>query len=207
MPDEAATPTILLDQARALVQTEEARFTSSQSRATALLAVAGVIAGLGGGILGGLDNRDYHLQVRIDGIEFSLILVAAVIFGAVAIVTLLWSGATALGVLRKEPEKESKAKELSEILKTQFPTMLDLAPADSARALLSLLSGQHGAIRKINKQTNEALKQAGRLLGIAVAFGLLLSVLVLFGTTARHQKVYVVEEAGTENARPDQEPR
>jgi hypothetical protein len=52
--DPSAAPTLQLEQARALVEIEESRFAAAQSRATALLGVTGVLAGIGGGTLAGL---------------------------------------------------------------------------------------------------------------------------------------------------------
>jgi hypothetical protein len=191
--DKSSTPNFLVEQARMLVQTEEARFAASQSRATALLAVAGVIAGIGGGILTGIDGRDFH-SIELGGAEVPIVLAAVLVVGAISIVALLSSAAIAIGALRKTPEPESKAKELTQILKTQFPSWLDKTAPESAGFLLSLLTGQRERVRTANKQVNMALTQASRRLGIAVASGLILSVIVLFGTSAKDQRVQLVRD-------------
>lgn len=196
VPDDSATPTLLVEQARAFVQAEEARFAASQSRATALLAVAGVIASLGGGVLTGLDGRHYDLSVRVNGAEIPVVLALVIAVGAVAIVTLLWSGATAIGALREEPESESKSNILASLVKHQFPTWLSEATTQSSGLLLALLAGQRDAVREANTRVNDAIKRAARLLGVAVASGLLLSVILLFGTTAKHRQVYLVKDSG-----------
>jgi hypothetical protein len=188
-----------------LVQTEEARFAASQSRATALLAVAGVIAGIGGGILTGIDGRNFH-SIRLGGAEIPIILVAVIVVGAISIIALLSSAAIAIGALRKTPEPESKAKELTQILKTQFPSWLDKTAPESARFLLSLLTGQRERVRTANKQVNTALTRASRRLGIAVASGLALSVIVLFGTSVKNEQVHLVSE-GTKSSMPSEDSR
>lgn len=88
----ADTPSLVVEQARALVQSEEARFSGARTRATTLLAVGGVIAGLGGNILAGLDGRQYPWPINVFGIEIPISLVLVCIFGAASIGLLIWSG-------------------------------------------------------------------------------------------------------------------
>jgi len=177
-----------------LVQTEEARFAASQSRATALLAVTGVIAGIGGGILAGIDGRNFH-TITLGGATIPIVLAAVIAVGAISIIALLWAGAASIGALRKKPEAESKSRELTEILGSQFPSWLSKAPSESASLLLALLAGQLDRVRKANRQVNDALTQASRMLGIAVASGLILSVIVLFGTSAKEQWLHLAGES------------
>jgi len=117
--DPSATPALLTEQARALVQTEEARIAASQSRATALLAVAGVIASVGGGVLAGLDGRDFALPLDVFGEQVSAVLVAACLTGAIAISCLVWSGILAIGALQERLDPQPQ--KLTPVVKNSSP--------------------------------------------------------------------------------------
>jgi len=189
--DVAATPGLVMEQARSLVQTEEARFAAAQSRATTLLAVGGVIAGLGVGVLTGLDGRSFRLPIQIAGVEISIVLVLACVTGVVAIVSLLWFGTAAMGVLQEKPDPQPQ--KLVPVVKRQFPGMLGQGAAESTRVLLPLLVHQLEVVQAATEKVDNGLRLSARLLGIAVVAGLVLAVLILFGSTTQEQHVLSVE--------------
>ena len=76
----------------------------------------------------------------------SLAAVAAVLFGVVPTVALLFSAILAIGVLHVEPERRATA--LVDVAQSQFPTMLADTPAATARALLALLGHQYAGTQK-----------------------------------------------------------
>jgi hypothetical protein len=193
-PDQTTTPTLVVEQARMLVQAEEARFSSAQSRATTLLALAGVLATLGGAVLTGLDGRDYELVVNLFGVDVSLVLIAVCVAGALAIGALLRGTAIAIGALQKKPDPRPDL--LTTVVKDQFPTMLDQEPLDSSRFLLSLLTKRLELVQEAARDVTDAMRTAVRALAVAVVAGLVLSVIVLIGTTAKDHQVYLVKENG-----------
>jgi hypothetical protein len=182
-PEDSATPALLVEQARALVQTEEARFAAVQTKTTTLLAVAGVLSGIGGGILASLNGRAYS--------PFVLLLVA--LLGLIAAGALLWSGAVAIGALKKKPEPEPKSKQLTKVIRDRFPPLLDKDPQEAALAVLPMLAKQHGRVHKASEEVNEGFRQASRALAIAVGTGLMMSLLIVFGATSKPQEVQLVK--------------
>jgi hypothetical protein len=191
-PDQAATATLLVDQARAFVQIEESRFAAAQARATTLLAVAGVLAGIGAGVLSGLSGREYA-STAIGGNEIPFVYWSVRLLGGLAIGTLLWSAATALGALKKEPESRRKAEELDNYLNEEALLMLRESPAQAADSLLTLLGGQREHVHASTAKVDEGFKSAARFLGFAVASGLTMVLLVVIGTTSKPQEVHLIE--------------
>lgn len=183
LPKESATAAMLVEQARALVQIEESRFAAVQTKTTTLLAVVGVVASIGGGLATGLNRPDYAVPV------FALVL----LFGSIAGGVLLWSGAVALGALKKTPEPEPKSEQLMKVIRDRFPPLLDKEPEEAALALLPILAKQHSRVHKASEEVHKAFKQATRGLGLAVLSGLVMALLVVFGTTSKPQEVELVK--------------
>jgi hypothetical protein len=186
------TPALLVEQARALVQSEESRFSAAQARVSALLAVVGVLGGIGGSVLTGLDGRAYA-GLRLGGSSLPIVHLLVILFGLVAIGALLWSAATAIGALKEQPEPSSKSEELDQLVETAFPQVLATSSSQAAIFLISFLAGQRKLLREASGEVDEAFERATRVLGIAVASGLFLSLAVLFGTSGKPQQVYLVQ--------------
>lgn len=185
-PEHSSSPGLLVEHARALVEIEDSRFASAQARVTALLAVNGVIGGIGGSFLAGLGGRDYS----------SPVLIAAGALGAIAIGMLIWSAFLAVASLKKEPEPERQSKRLANIIKHRLPSLVDQPPENAAHStLLPLLAKQHELIHKASEEIHEAFERATRTLGIAVASGLVMAVVIVLGAPSKAQEVRLVEES------------
>ena len=196
-PPANETPTLLVEQARALVQSEESRFSAAQTRVTALLAVTGVLGGIGGGILTGLDGRGYA-SVRLGASNLPIVHLLVILFGLIAIGALLWAAATAIGALKEQPEPPSKSEELDQLVESAFPLVLSRTPTQAASFLIAFLGGQRKLLREASGEVDKAFERATRVLGIAVASGLFLSLIVLFGTAGKPQQVYLVHGQGSD---------
>ncbi len=183
LPKESATAAMLVEQARTLVQIEESRFAAVQTKTTTLLAVVGVVASIGGGLAAGLNGREFAFLVSI----------FAILFGSLAAGMLLWSGAVALGALKKTPEPTPKAEQLMKVIRDRFPPLLDKEPGEAALALLPILAKQHSRVHKASEEVHKAFKQASRGLGIAVLSGMIMAALVVFGATSKPQEVHLVK--------------
>lgn len=204
LSDDAAIPVLLIEHARALVQVQEDRFAAAQARATALLAVTGVLAGVGGGFLAGFEIRDYGLLMQ---------LVLAVL-AFVALGTLLWSAGLAVAVLKREAESDPprkrgdegqksdspRAPDLHEILQDGLPLLLDKRPEEAAESLLAILARQQGKIHRNCQEVHDGFRRAGRVLTVAVVCGLFLSFLVVFARAGDPQEVRLVEAGRIEPA-------
>jgi hypothetical protein len=191
-PDASATPALLVEHARAMAQSEEARLAAAQSRATALLAVAGVLAGLGSGLLARIDGRDYA-SAAIAGSEIPLVQGLVIASGVIAISTLLWSAASVVGALRTAPEPESQAEELDRFLENDVKTMLAETPSQAAESVIAMLAEQRLLIRIAGKEVDEAFERAIRMLGIALLFGLLLATIVVLATSEKPRQVHLAD--------------
>jgi predicted ATP-grasp superfamily ATP-dependent carboligase len=88
----ATTPTLILDEAGALVAAEQARFSALQAQATTIIAAVGVMAGIGATLLAGLQGRRFEAVVLLLGTPVSLVLIAAVLVGILTITGLLAAG-------------------------------------------------------------------------------------------------------------------
>jgi hypothetical protein len=184
------TPTLLVEQARALVSTEEGRFAALQSLATTLLAVIGVVATIGATLLAGLHGRIYELVVSVAGLHISLVAVGAIAVGVLSLGALLSSGTVAIGVLRRTPDAAPEI--LVAVVGDQFPGMLQDAPEVSGQALLALLAHQLAELQYANRSLRNALSAVVQRLAIAVVSGLVLAVIVMLGTASTVQDTHVV---------------
>lgn len=186
--NSSITAGLVTEQARALVQIEEARFAGVQSRAIALLAAAGVIASVGGSVLTRLGDREFGLPLSIFDKEISLVFIAACLTGGIAIFALLGSAAVALVALQKNPDPEPQR--LIHVVNEQFPSMLSQEAAESSRLILLLLAGQLELVQEAIEKLNGALKGCVRLLSLALASGFALYAIVLFGTRSADQSTH-----------------
>jgi hypothetical protein len=184
------TPTLLIEQARALVSTEEGRFAALQSLATTLLAVIGVVATIGATLLAGLHGRIYELVVSVAGLHISLVAVVAIAVGVLSLGALLSSGTVAIGVLRRTPDAAPEI--LVAVVGDQFPGMLQDAPEVSGQALLALLAHQLAELQHANRSLRNALSAVVQRLAIAVVSGLVLAVILMLGTASTVQDTHVV---------------
>lgn len=201
--DPSGTPTLLLEQARALVGMEESRFAASQTRATALLAVTGVLAGIGGTIFAGVKDTDYS----------PLVLLLAGALALASFAALLWTAFLAIGSLQRtpefEPEPEGEAgqgggrqrkREKAELadVSDELTSVLDLPPQEAAQALLPILAKQTRRIHGNTEDIHDSFNKATRGLAIAVFTGLVMSLLVVFGRAGEPQEVRLVEKANNQ---------
>lgn len=184
------SPPLLIEQARALVSTEEGRFAALQALATTLLAVIGVVATIGATLLAGLHGRAYELIVRVAGLHISLVALGAIAVGALSLGALLSSGAVAIGVLRRTPDPAPGM--LVAVVGVQFPEMLEDAPEVSGRALLTLLAHQLAELQNANRGLRNALQAVVQRLAIALVSGLVLAVILMLGTASTVQDTHLV---------------
>lgn len=183
LPQESASATLLVEQARALVQIEEGRFAAAQTKTTTLLAVVGVVASIGGGLVVGLNGREYT----------ALVFILMALSGFIATGALLWSGAIALGALKKTPEPAPKSEKLTKVISNGFAPLLDQESEQAALVLLPIIAKQHGRVHKASEEVHEGFKQASRVLSIAVISGLFMALLVVLGATGKPQEVRLVK--------------
>jgi hypothetical protein len=188
--EDAATPTLIVEQARALVEAEEGRFVALQTQATTILAVIGVVASIGATFLAGFHGHRYEVVVHVLGLSISLVLIAAIVIGSIAIVGLLVAGVFAIGALRTDPDPARHG--LVAVVDAQFPGMLEDRPAQSAHVLLTLFAHQLAVRQKANARVREGLRLAITLLGLAVVSGLALAVLLTAGTASTVQETHLI---------------
>jgi hypothetical protein len=184
------SPTLLIEQARALVSTEEGRFAALQSLATTLLAVIGVVATIGATLLAGLHGRVYELIVSIAGLHVSLVALGAIAVGLLSLGALLSSGTVAIGVLRRTPDPAPEM--LVAVVGDQFPGMLDDTPEVSGQALLALLAHQLAELQYATRSLRNALRAVVQRLAIATVSGLVLAVILMLGTASTAQDTHLV---------------
>lgn len=198
--DPSGTPTLLLEQARALVEIEESRFAAAQTRATALLAVTGVLAGIGGTIFAGVRDTDYSPPV----------LLLAGVLALASFAALIWTAFLAIGSLQRtpefEPDPEAGARQVSARqrkrekakladVSDELPLVLDTPPQEATQALLPILAKQTRRIHGNTEDIHDSFSKATRGLAIAVFTGLVMSLLVVFGRATGPQEVRLVERA------------
>lgn len=166
------------------MEIEESRFAAAQTRATALLAVTGVLAGIGGSILAGLKAHDYSF----------LILVLVFLLAATSLGSLLWTAFLAMGSLKVQPEAEDDHP--AEARLAQFsddlPLLLEKPAQEAAQSLLPLLARQTRRIHQNTEDVQEGFKQATRVLAVAVLAGLTMSFLVIFARASQPQEFRLV---------------
>jgi hypothetical protein len=155
-----------------LAQGEEARFIAAQSRATTLLAVGGVLAGIGVTVAFRFANRNFHWPWQPIGLSVSAAALIAIVLTALAVGSLVWASVIALGVMRQEIKLKMHPALLSEMVANQFPEMLDEDEDQTARLVIDLLAERHSGAQKANGAVNRALRRCGIWMGIAVATGL-----------------------------------
>jgi hypothetical protein len=173
------------------VRSEEERFAGAQSRATALLAVSGVIAGLGGTFAVQVDSRSFPWQVNAFGASVPVAPVIIITLGAICVVSLLWTGILALGAMEQSLDLNSDPSFLRSLIGEQFPGMLHGGTEQSSRAILSLLADQLEVAQEANRKTNDALRRSAIRLGISVAAGIALTVFILASPTPGHQREHM----------------
>jgi hypothetical protein len=174
---------ILVEQARMMVQGEEARFTATQSRATTLLAVCGVLAGIGATV-----------ALHFDGRHFTPI--AVMIVGAltlIAVTSLASASIIALGAMRQEIELNMHPMLVTALIAEQFPRLLGESEDQAAKTVLRLLAELHAGAQEANAAINVALWRCGVFLGTAVSTGLVLSAFILVASSPMPHKVHVIE--------------
>jgi hypothetical protein len=162
-----------------LVQSEQSRFASAQSRATTLLAITGVIAGLGITLAVGMEDRVFPWTVDLWGATVSLALAMLALFGAVSVAFLIMTGALALGAMQPQIGANSNPESLTATIGDQFPAMLEDSTVDSAETILGLLADQLEVVQASNAETERALGRSAICLGISIAAGVVLSSLTL----------------------------
>jgi hypothetical protein len=176
----------LVEQARMLVQGEEARFVATQSRATTLLAVGGVLAGIGATIAFRFADRDFPWSWHPLGLTVSLAAVIAIVLTIVAVGSLIYASVIALGVMRQEIELETPPFLTNLLIATQFPDMVDDSEDQTARTVIGLLAELHSGALEANEAVNAALRRCGIWMGIAVATGLTAGVFALAASSPIH---------------------
>lgn len=189
--DDLAAAGLVVEQARTLTQIEEARFAATQARITTLLAVSGVLAGLGGGMLGGITGQSF-VSSALSGKDGVVVCLLVLLTGSISVGALVWSAATAIGALKVPPEEKSKAARLDRFLKSEVSSLIEDSPKQVARALVAQLAGQRDLVREATDKVDEAFKEATRLLGIAVASGLALSLVLLLAASDAPQEIRLV---------------
>jgi hypothetical protein len=178
---------LLVEQARMLVQGEEARFIATQSRATTLLAVGGVLAGIGATVSFRFAEREFPWPCHPFGTTISVAAVIAVILAVVAVGSLIYASVIALGVMRQEIKLKMRPTVVNRLIAVQFPKLLEDDQDQAARIVLGLLADLHRGGQKANSALKEALWRCGVWLGVAVATGLTLGVFALaVGSQHRH---------------------
>jgi phage shock protein PspC (stress-responsive transcriptional regulator) len=174
----------LIEHSRLLVQSEETRFVAAQSRATTLLAVSGVLAGIGVTLASRFGDRHFPWPWHPFGVSLSLGAVIVVILTLFTAVALIWASAIALGAMQQEIELNFSPAFQNALIGEQFPEMLETAGNLSSRTVLGLLAELHQGAQRANREINQALWRCGVWLGLSVATGLLLSAFVLGATSA-----------------------
>jgi hypothetical protein len=169
----------LVEQARMMVQGEEARFVATQSRATTLLAVGGVLAGIAATVAFRFAERHYPWPSHPFGVSISIAAAIIVVLTIVASASLIYASVIALGVMRQEIKVKSHPILLNQMIANQFPTMVDDGEGQTAQTVLGLLAELHQGGQKANAAINKALWRCGAWLGVAVVTGLSLSVFAL----------------------------
>lgn len=180
-----------------LAQAEEARFIAAQSRATTLLAVSGVLAGIGVAAVFRFANRTYLWPWNPLGLSVSAAALVAILLTVLAVGSLIWASAIALGVMRQEIKLKMHPTLLNRLIASQFPKMLVHGEEQTARTVIGLLSEHHFGGQKANGAVNRALRRCSIWMGIAVATGLSACVFALAvsspspaGTGAKNPKTF-----------------
>lgn len=155
-----------------LAQGEEARFIAAQSRATTLLAVGGVLAGIGVTFAFRFANRSFPWPWHPVGLSVSAAALVAILLTALAVGSLIWASAIALGVMRQEIKLKMHPALLNRLIAKQFPKMLTNGEEQIARTVIGLLAEHHFGGQKANGAVNRALRRCSIWMGIAVATGL-----------------------------------
>jgi formate/nitrite transporter FocA (FNT family) len=101
-PAGGGSASLLVEQARMMVQGEEARFIATQSRATTLLAVGGVLAGIGATVAFRFAERRHPWPCYPFGLTISIAATFAIVLTIVATASLIYASIIALGVMRQE---------------------------------------------------------------------------------------------------------
>jgi hypothetical protein len=174
---------MLVEQARLMVQGEEARFTATQSRATTLLGVCGVLAGIGVTIALHFDGR--HFTPVAAGTVCALTLIA--------IASLISASVIALGAMRQEIELDMHPATATSLIAEQFQGMLGEGEEQSAKTVLRLLAELHAGAQEANGAVNTALWRCGALLGTAVSTGLVLSAFILVASSPEPRESHLIE--------------
>jgi hypothetical protein len=170
-----------------LVQGEEARFIATQSRATTLLAVGGVLAGIGATVTFHFAEGQFPWPWHPIGLNVSAAAVVAIALTVAAIGSLIWASAIALGVMRQEIKLETPPELANRLIAKQFPQMLGNDEDQTARVVIGLLADRHLGSQEANEAANGALRRCGIWMGLAVATGLTASVFALAVNSPSYQ--------------------
>jgi MFS family permease len=189
---ERITQDLMVQQAQALVQGERDRFLAMQSQAISLLALAGVVAGIGGAFLAGFIDHDFEWPVQLCGIHVPLALLAALALVLLTLGALGSSALRAIGVLQRRPDPD--AAELPAIVRDQFAEMGGGGAAAAPRILFKLLSEQLKRTQEVNEGIRSNLSGIASALGLAVFGGLFLAALLVVGTKAHDDKDFIIRE-------------
>jgi hypothetical protein len=178
---------MLVEHAHLLVQGEEARFTATQSHATTLLAVCGVLAGIGATVAFRFAGRSFPWTSHPLGITVSMAAVIAIALTVVAFGSLILASVIVLGVMRQEIELETPPASVNLMIATQFPEMVGDDEGETARSVINLLAQLHLGAQEANEAINRALRSCGIWMGLAVAAGLAVGVFALaVSSPSRH---------------------
>lgn len=198
MSDPAAIPTALVEQARALVEIEEARFAAAQTRATALLAATGLLGGIGGSILAGAGAEDYS----------TLILLTILVLATGSIGALLWSASLTVASLKKRPEDDADgrhpnpAKARLAQISANLASLLDKEPHQVAQTVMPIVTAQIQRVHRNTEEVHDAFHRATRALAVAVIASLAMASLVVLAGRGQPQEFRLAEESKLGSAAP-----
>jgi hypothetical protein len=191
---DIGSPSLLVEQSRALVEAEDARFAGLQTQATTLLAVIGVIVSVASTLAASFRGRHYKLQVAFHSfagqISFSVVLVVALALGILSAAAFLAAGVYAIAAMRTD-DPESVRMNLVSVVGRQFPTMLTDSSDTSAQALLALLARQLERRQRANARVSKGLQLTVAMLGVAIGLAAVLAVLLTAGTTSTAQDTHL----------------
>lgn len=183
LSEETDGARMLVEQARMMVQGEEARFSAAQSRATTLLGICGVLAGIGVTVALHFDDRHFT--------PISVVIVGAL--ALVAVLSLASASVISLGAMRQEIELDMLPATATSLIAEQFPGMLEESEEQSAKTVLRLLAELHAGAQEANAAINFALWRCGILLGTAVSTGLILSAFILVASSPAPREAHPIE--------------
>lgn len=141
------------------------------------------------------NGRDYKLPVVICGHSVSLVLVAVLLVGFFGVILgLLQAGRSAIGVMQQKSNPSPALQ--TQLVKDQFPDMVQGDPLFSARVVLSSLAGELKAVQTANKAVSVNLERLSWQLARAVIGGIVVTALMLIGTNGHPREVEIINAQG-----------